>query len=102
MRRRLHARIGSTGSLVSFTVLVMVLAACGLTGWCHDLGPGAYPREHGRGPGLTSPPVTLVRRLKLWTRPSETMMFACIGLVIGLFTGDWAAALPGTFTLTRA
>lgn len=28
----LHARIGSTGSLPSFTVLVTMLAACGLLG----------------------------------------------------------------------
>lgn len=32
MRRRVQARIGSTGSLVGFTVLVTALAACGLTG----------------------------------------------------------------------
>ena len=29
---RLVARIGSTGSLLAFTLLVTILAACGLTG----------------------------------------------------------------------
>lgn len=32
MSYRLYMRIGSTGSLAGFTLLVTVLAACGLTG----------------------------------------------------------------------